>query len=370
MRLATRGFLAATTLLLACDPDALDRVCDPGATQCISLSKFQGNIDTALTSANVVDYVSVVGGLPQLKAFGNARTGADSPNLAWDADVPINVMSLAKVFTTVAVLQVMDRNSIPLTAKLTQYLPPDWTPGSNIGQITIQDLLTHRSGFNQNTGGNSAYSNLKAQVEGGVTAVNYGQPNYDNNNFAIFRVILPFMDGWTDPGAATRDAASTTWYVNYMQDNVFLPVGVNDATTKPNTGNHGYWYSTNPSASSAGDDGGDWTSLVGGGGWSMSMGSLYRFLLALDEGDTLLTDAQKTTMDTNCLGWDCSVQTQTDFIGKNGAWTSSGNRQVWTFFGLFHQKKVMGLAIVNSPAGGNITSIMSTAFNNSWVPKP
>ncbi|HYO69708.1 MAG TPA: serine hydrolase domain-containing protein [Archangium sp.] len=358
-------------LLLSCDPNtALDRVCDPGATQCISLSKFQSNLDTTLNNGGVVGYVTVVGGLPDLHKYGYARTGADKPQLAWDSDVPINVMSLAKVFTTVAVLQVMAKNDIQLTDTISGYLPSDWSQGSNINLITFQDLLTHRSGFNQNTGGASAYSNLQAQIASGVSSAGYGQPLYDNNNFAIFRVLLPYMDNWKDPGADTRDAATTAWYVNYMQENVFKKVGITDATTVP-TGPHGYWYSLNPTDSSAGDDGGDWTSLVGGGGWSMSMGSLYKFLLALQTGNQLLTDDQKATMDSTCLGWDCSVQTQNDYVGKNGSWSSNG-RRVWTFFGLFHQRKVMALAIVNSPTGSpdiNITTIMANAFANSWVAK-
>ena len=49
-----------------------------------------------------------------------------------------------------------------------------------------------------------------------------------------FRELLPFMEGSTPSGSdAQRAAASAALYINYMNQNVFQPVGVSGADCKP-----------------------------------------------------------------------------------------------------------------------------------------
>ena len=93
-------------------------------------------------------------------------------------------------------------------------------------------------------------------------------------------------------------------------------------------------------------------------------------MLDLAGGNTLLSDEQKSLMNTNCLGWDCSVQTQTDFVGKNGNLSQSGF-VLWTFFGIF-KCTVPVVVIVNSdtPANLNITNLVNAAFMNAAIPPP
>jgi hypothetical protein len=75
-------------------------------------------------------------------------------------------------------------------------------------------------------------------------------------------------------------------------------------------------------------------------------------------------------MDASCLGWDCSVGTQTDYRGKNGILRGSDN-QVWlyTFAGVF-KGTVPVVVVVNSdtPNGANIASVVAQAFQNAAVP--
>jgi len=348
----------------------LDRVCDPGATTCTSLSAFQANLDHAL-QGKVVGYVSVIGGLPQPVAWGNARRAQDGKQ-AWTVDTPINVMSISKLVTTIGVLQVMAKHNILLTDKLSAYLPPDWkaAQGPNIGLITFQDLLTHRSGFRDGPSADTSYAKLKQQITDGVTTANHGQPSYNNLNFAIFRVVMPAMDGAADPGAATRDQVTAAWYVDYIRSHVLAPVA-DTGDCKPTGGAHqGLWYPSSPPASVHGNDGGDWTSLCGGGGWNLTAGDLYRVALSLSADERLLSTAQKATMNSQCLGWDCSVGTQTDFVGKNGLWSDGQGGVVQTFLGLFHGTRIQVVLIINSPPPGNITSIVSTAYQAAKVPNP
>jgi CubicO group peptidase (beta-lactamase class C family) len=366
MKQATHGLLLLL-LLAGCTPtnQALDTACN--ANGCISLSKFSANLDAALKN-QTVGYISTVGALAIISKSGNARTAADAPSRAMDVELPTNVASLSKVITTVGVLQSLAKHNRTIDDKIAPFLPPDWTKGPNIDTITFKQLLTHSAGFRET---DNSYGGLKQQIADGVKLTDK-TPLYDNTNFAIFRVLLPFMEGFSDPGPATRDTATSKFYVDYIRQHVLNPVNVTDADCKPPSGTQKILSYPLPAGSAHGTDWGDWTGVCGGGGWVMTAGDLYRFLLSLTSGNTLLSDAQKKMMNDNCLGWDCSVQVQNDFRGKNGILLGTPNK-VWlyTFFGIF-KENVPVVVVVNSdtPNSANITSVVVKAFQDAAVPHP
>src|SRR6185369_17330493 len=108
-----------------------------------------------------------------------------------------------------------------LDDKIAPFLPPDWTKGPNVSTITFRELLTHRAGFRSTA--NTDYAGLKGQIATGVTSANKATAMYNNLNFALFRVLLPYMEGFSDPGAATRDAVTSAFYVDYIRKNVLQP---------------------------------------------------------------------------------------------------------------------------------------------------
>jgi hypothetical protein len=73
-------------------------------------------------------------------------------------------------------------------------------------------------------------------------------------------------------------------------------------------------------------------------------------------------------MNSECLGWDCSVRTQADFVGKNGRWVS-GAYEVQTFIGLFHQSQIAVVLLINSPPPDEVTNLVATAYANARVPR-
>ncbi len=358
-------------LILACNApsanDALDTACD--LSGCISLSKFSANIETAL-KGNVVGYISTVGALAIISKDGAARTPADAPGLAMDSDIRTDIASLSKVLTTIGVLQSLKAHNLTIESKILPYLPPDWTKGPNIDTITFHDLLTHSAGFRvDGNGSNTTYAVLQQQIQNGVNLPDKQVAKYNNLNFAIFRELLPFMEGFNDPGPATRPDATAAFYINYMNQHVFQPLGIANAGCDAAAVSHPLLtYPIPPIGAANGTDWGDWTLACGGGGWLLNAGELYKVMLDLTGGNTLLSDEQKSLMNADCLGWDCSVQTQTDFVGKNGNLSSSGF-VLWTFFGIF-KCTVPVVVIVNSdtPSNLNITSLVNTAFVNAGIP--
>ena len=125
-----------------------DRVCTAHA--CVSLSRLASSIDTQL-KGKVVGYVALIG-TSIVVSSGLARTAADPPKLAMGPDVMVNVLSVGKMFTTIAVLKSLARHHLSIGSRIWPFLPPDWVKGPGVGTITFGELLTHRAGFRLDSG--------------------------------------------------------------------------------------------------------------------------------------------------------------------------------------------------------------------------
>ena len=172
--------------------------CTPSG--CISLSRLAHGIDSQL-KGHVVGYVALIGP-SHVVASGLARTAADPPKLAMGPDVMVNVLSVGKMFTTIAVLQSLARHHRSTGSRIWPFLPPDWVKGPGVGTITFGELLTHRAGFRLDSGlvfqtGNAA----REQIRHGIQQVDKQVADYNNINFTIFRDLLPFMEGAPRPRA-------------------------------------------------------------------------------------------------------------------------------------------------------------------------
>ena len=177
------------------------RVCTPRA--CISLSQLARSIDTQL-KGNVVGYVALVG-QSQVVSSGPARTAADPPKLAMGPDVVVNVASVGKMFTTIAVLQSLARHHLSIDSRIWPFLPPNWVKGPGVDTITFRELLTHRAGFRLDSGLVFATDDAaREQIKQGVQQLDKQVADYNNIDFTIFRDMLPFMEGARDPGPAAR----------------------------------------------------------------------------------------------------------------------------------------------------------------------
>jgi Beta-lactamase len=383
---------ALMVLTQAARPDAgvaADIACDPNG--CISISALAKNI-TATLHNHVVGFVAIVGGLPAIFQ-GQARTAADPPKTAMLPDLPINIASVTKVLTTVAVLQSLDRHHLTLDTKIWPYLYKDWKRGANIDTITFRMLLSHAAGFRWGCGGsNTTYAVLKAQIAAGVKKSDMvdssGNPvhSYNNCNFAIFRELLPQMEGFPiiGPTDAFRAMQSAAFYITYMNQHVFRPVGVPQrACRAPKTSNDipGYRFPAaltypDPPNSAHGDDWGDWTLACGGGGWVLSAGDLFDVVKDLANGTALVTKAEKSELMApapNCIGWDCSVRNDCPdpSLCKNGG-LDNGAIVLHTYAGIL-KCNVPVVVIVNSvlPApyetGSDIIGVVHDAQTNAKV---
>lgn len=59
----------------------------------------------------------------------------------------VNVASVGKRFTTIAVVKSLARHHLSIDSRIWPFLPPDRVRGPGIDTITFRELLTHRAGF-------------------------------------------------------------------------------------------------------------------------------------------------------------------------------------------------------------------------------
>ena len=366
-------------LIAGCQPTRCSDITACDAQGCISEANLVANICNKLAS-KVVGYSCLVGGMPPIYG-GQARTSSDPPSLPMSPDLVTNIASVSKTMTATAILQLLGKAGLTVDTKVSPYVYPDWTQGPNVNQLTFKELLTHTSGFgqlaNNACGKGITYADLKTIVAGGVSSSNIGQPSYGNCNFALLRELMPALSDHPlsgVPDGSQRAQQSSTQYINYMNVNVFQPVGVSTSACKPPSGTNDILSYPNPAGSAHGNDWGDWSLQCGSGGWVLSANNIFSVVNNLATGNTLLTTAQKKQMFSECLGWDCAVRPDcpNPNVCKNGD-LNFGETSVWTYAGVL-KCNVPVVVVVNSPlpapyqGGEDIIGLVKDALAASSVP--
>lgn len=158
---------------------------------------------------------------------------------AMRSNTPLALGSVSKVFTAVAVLQLVDQRLVELDAPVSRYLP--WLrfadPGS-ADRITVRHLLNHTSGISTFVG-NRTQSDLsvgpgalrrRVELLAGVTPDPPGTVwQYSNANYQILGALIEEVSGLD--------------YRTYLQRNIFNPLGMSQSfilvpppTIRPATG--------------------------------------------------------------------------------------------------------------------------------------
>jgi len=339
------------------------RVCTPGA--CISLSRLASSIDTQL-KGSVAGYVALIG-TSIVVSSGLARAAADPPKLAMGPDVMVNVLSVGKMFTTIAVLRSLARHHLSIDSRIWPFLPPDWVKGPGVDTITFRELLTHRAGFRLDSGRVFETDNAaREQIRQGIQQIDKQAADYNNIDFTIFRDMLPFMEGAPDPGPAARGAAANRFFITYVQRQVFDPVGVKDATCAP-VRNAMLMYPPPGAGTAPGSPAPAGPSGCSGGGWFTTPASMRRVLDGLISG-SLLSSGQRQQMDHSCLGWDCSLAGQAGYRGKGGGPFCDGSACLQVFFGILAGTIPVVIA-TNSDPGKPLFAIVQTALSAATAPR-
>jgi hypothetical protein len=360
---AVRSHFAALLLVLICcrSARANDVVCDNNG--CLNLNTFLANIASILDK-NVAGYVIIVGYLPPVSGGVPIRYVDGPPyDPPMTPDLTMNVASVSKTLTAVAILQLLTKNGLTPDANIEPYLYYDWRleAGPNINQITFRELLTHTSGFGQlglACANGNYFSAVEALVKGGVQSGNIGKATYSNCNFALLRELMPALTQQSVGSGRARALNSMNIYIKYMNDHVFTPVGIGARDCKPPPVHTlqilSYPFTPN---TTRGDNWGDETVDNNGSGscspsgWNLTANDVFKVLNDLANGNVLLTNNDKQQMASGYLGWDNAVfrDCPGPNLCKNGDHPDFVNGiSVWAYAGIF-KSQIPVVVFVNSP---------------------
>lgn len=363
-------------------------------------------------SSEVVGFsyaINRAGLLAAADGVGAARTAADG-FVAQSATKEMNVASLTKTITAVQVLWYMQYGGIDVDDPIGPYLPWDWQIGDGVAELTFRHLLTHQSGLNNNNPNDcgTSLSALQTCFGTDITIPKTAVPgyvggaypwNYNNANFAIFRVIYKFMTGVcdnVDPCPATTDANTSEVYRTSVQCSIFLLMGLSQPDFNPGcSGPDLKAQDTNPTLfyGLPGDlfNGQplngyvevDWTNVAGGGGWYMSAVEMAQFMAHLRFNNQVLSPAARQAMYQGFLGFGDPVAFANRVVGNDGALYHvhggvlqyggplNGRSNTWYHFSCLYDfgSGIQAVILINGAQATDRCIGLKNAYESSWVAK-
>ncbi|KZS39379.1 hypothetical protein AWE51_12620 [Aquimarina aggregata] len=353
--------------------------------------------DINLFEQNIINYVNSGGNTPvgwsytiskngnlaRSNSYGQARTAVDGV-LDFTLDKEINVASVTKFYTAIAVMQLLETNNLTIDDKISEWLPSSWPQGPGVSDLTFKDLLTHRSGLessNNNFNTTLGYQGLAVCIRTGV--INSKNYNYLNVNFALYRVLIPSL--WSAlPNAPTIDINSDTdtrsKYIQYMQQNIFDRISLPDVGCSPepedivtlyynvndiNTNANGLVYS-------------DWNNKAGGGGYYMTTIEMAKVIAFFEHSEILVNQNQRAIMKLHRIGMDradLADEIHGNYYGKGGSIGTNSNQTlskgVLTQMVMFPINGIDCVVVMNCRGvtlnnNTNLRQMIYDAYNNAW----
>lgn len=189
---------------------------------------------------------------------GHARTALDAPLRHYTSAVRQDIGSCSKLMTALLVLKVLERNHKTMEEPVWPYCPAFFKPSAGFKKLTFRDLLAHTSGvikygnYPGDTKGELAdvqdsYENgilgagdFQGQIlNGPLPTKPYGQYAYNNMNYAICRIAVPYLIGMLENPRLLNTLRSyeknydqinegvASIFRTYLRTEVFRPAGLN-----------------------------------------------------------------------------------------------------------------------------------------------
>lgn len=331
---------------------------------CFYLDTFAVRLKLLLADS-VVKYAFVVrnGTYEVSGASGIKRTASDPPQENFTIYDRFNPASVTKTITAVGLLQLMAKKNIAPEDKIYKYLPSTWNIPSSSKVISFRMLMKHEAGILNDSIGLD-FNAVKKAIEDGVRMQDTGVMNYRNLNYSVCRVLIAYLDGYSNNNVTDNGKVICDTFVNYLQRNIFTPIGISGISFKPNNYDATLFY-VYPAGTTNGSDLGDWSLTGGAAGIQISVHELADFLTHLKLGQGMLPDTMRTLMYNNDLGWDVRPgilwNIAGDFFNGKGGFLDDNGRQVHCWIDDFQNGLQISL-VVNTSRNIDITN----AYLTSW----
>jgi CubicO group peptidase (beta-lactamase class C family) len=156
--------------------------------------------------------------------FASRRYGV--PNTV---DARFNLGSINKMFTAVAIMQLVEAGKVSLDDPLNRYLDETWLPAEVSRTITVRQLLTHTSGLGSFVGREWDRSSrrLYRELADYKPLVRGERPAFPPGTGWSYSNTGPLLLG------AVIEKASGETYFDYMRQRIYAPAGMRDTDCWP-----------------------------------------------------------------------------------------------------------------------------------------
>jgi CubicO group peptidase (beta-lactamase class C family) len=184
------------------------------------IERARGDQEIPAISIALIDGSRVV----WAKGFGWADSAAGAPA---SAATVYRVGSVSKLFTDVAVMQLVERGELSLDAPVTRYLP-DFHPRNPFGgDITIRELTSHRAGLTREPPVGHYFDDTAPSLAATVASLNHTSlvyrpgthTKYSNAGIAVLGYLLERNRG--EP------------FSSYVRQAVLQPLGMSSSAFEP-----------------------------------------------------------------------------------------------------------------------------------------
>ncbi|MGE3507666.1 MAG: serine hydrolase [Vicinamibacterales bacterium] len=269
-------------------------------------------------AGNVVGYQFAIYAGDALSASGSGGAAVLSPLKPMTADHRLTTASMTKTITAVALMRALEvvnaegadytqsPQGLSVESPIAPWLPRWWARGPHVGEMSFRHLLTHTSGLRTAVPGENEdlYESLRLTIAAGSTDDNWQKEVYDNNNFSLLRVIIPYLlygatlDGANLPAGESAGRYTARLYYNFVRDQVLGRVGLQNVSLCPQGPHETNAYYDLVDKSSIMDPSFDWHLLrVGSGHWFMSSRELAKFIAGLRYGRVVSLASVQQMMD-------------------------------------------------------------------------
>lgn len=338
-----------------------------------SVDLFEDNIRQAFTNQSVgFSYaIAVNGTLQRADGVGNGVDFPDGLRQMTEFN-QMHVASVSKTITTAAILRLIEQTpGIAVTSSIEPWLPPDWTRGPGVANVTFEDLLLHTTGFSFPANQSRFYdADLEQLIRTGV--VNVADQVYSNAHHNLVRVMIPYILG--APKLAGEDDETYHARVSgqYIRDNVFVPAGVEFRVTPPNAPNLYYSFPNDELGGIGTDSGWSFQTDFGAYGFYVSAVGIVAILTYVNHTEEILSEEMRETMLQNEYGyWNSRTGDKGRYQLKQGGWsftTDGVSKGMQSIAGHF-PNGVDAAVIINSRANPafNMASVLRDAYDASFV---
>lgn len=263
------------------------------------------------------------------------------PSVPLTATKRMTVASISKPITAVAVMKLVEQKKLSLDDKFYPLIKDKFPKaGKSVENVTIRQLLTHKSGLKPGIG----CGDLPGLLSQGASGNSY---DYENSNFCLLREVIEKISGQN--------------YVNYVQSQILSKMTISDMSCKPDVNNPTLYYNT---SKTPGYLWGDYSKTCSAFGWYASAIDIAKFLAHIRYHKVL----SKTTTDqmlSEGLGWQKTTGTRGTYYQHGGDWIGT-EKKGFTGVIINFPGKIDAVVLVNTRSDFNKTTLLKNAYEAAF----